>query len=355
VALRPAQAQTAGMIAAAPLPEAVPATAASWPRRYGFVLGIFAAVALAAIQPHLGAPSGPLHTGAWNWAIASALFLISGLVIRTAELPRALADWRLHLFTQGFSLGVLPALFWVAAALLGAAGLDRALCLGLVFLGILSTTTTSGVVLTRTAGGDEAGALFNATLGSVLGVVVSPALLLFCTGKAGSLPFLPMVGKLVAQVLIPLGVGQALQAAAPGAVARLRPQLGRASLWLLLVLIWAVMCMGFDKGFGASAGQLAVVGFATVLLHAAALGLAFAASGWGAWRFTRPGRTAALIGSTQKSAAMGMPLLLIAFAHDPSLGLIALPLIIYHPLQMVSASLLAPRLERWNRAGGLGS
>ncbi|MEO6095569.1 MAG: bile acid:sodium symporter [Fibrobacteria bacterium] len=341
------------MTPAAALPEGPPASAASWLRRYGFLFGIFAAVALAAIAPRLGAPSGPLHTGAWNWAIASALFLISGLVIRTSEIPRAVADWRLHLFTQGFNLGALPALFWVTSVLLAAAGLDRALCLGLVFLGILSTTTTSGVVLTRSAGGDEAGALFNATLGSVLGVVVSPALLLLCTGKAGSLPFLPMVGKLVAQVLIPLGIGQALQAAAPAAVDRVRPLLGRASLWLLLVLIWAVMCTGFDKGFAASAGQLAAVGLVTALLHAAALGLAYAASGWGGWRFTRRRRTAALIGGTQKSAALGMPLLLIAFAHDPSLGLIALPLIIYHPLQMVAASLMAPGLERWNRAGGL--
>jgi sodium/bile acid cotransporter 7 len=322
----------------------------SWLRRYGFLLGIFAAVSLAAIQPSLGAPSGPLRTGVWNWSIASALFLISGLVIRTAEVPRALKDWRLHLFTQGFNLGVLPALFWVAAALLAVAGLDRALCLGLVFLGALSTTTTTAVVLTRTAGGDEAGALFNASLGSILGVAVSPALLLLGTGKAGSLPFLPMVGKLVAQVLIPLALGQALQAAAPGAVARLRPHLARTSLWLLLVLIWTVMCTGFDKGFGASPGQLAAAALVTALLHAAALGLAYAASGWDAWGFTRGRRTAALICSTQKSAAMGMPLLLIAFAHDPSLGLIALPLIIYHPLQMVAASLMVPGLKRWNRS-----
>jgi solute carrier family 10 (sodium/bile acid cotransporter), member 7 len=331
--------------------DALPAAPGNGLSRYGFLLGIIAVVALAALYPHLGAPGGPLRIGSWNWAIASALFLISGLVIRGSDVPRALADWRLHLFTQGFSLGVLPALFWLTAVLLAAAGLDRALCLGLIFLGALSTTTTSGVVLTRTAGGDEAGALFNATLGSVLGVGVSPALLLLCTGKAGSLPFLPMVGKLVAQVLIPLAAGQVLQWTFPGLVARWRPRLSRVSLWLLLVLVWTVMCMGFDKGFRASPGQLAAAALATFLLHACALGLAYSASGWGAWRFSRGRRTAALICSTQKSAALGMPLLLIAFAHDPALGLIALPLLIYHPLQMVAASLMAPALERWNRAG----
>ncbi|HKP94617.1 MAG TPA: bile acid:sodium symporter [Fibrobacteria bacterium] len=318
-------------------------------KRYGFLAALAGVMGFAAWMPALGAPDGPLRTGAWNGSIASVLFLVSGLVMRTREVRSSLGDWRLHLFTQGFSLAFLPCLFWGAALLMAALRMDRALCLGVFFLGALSTTTTTAAVLTRTAGGDEAGALFNAALGSFLGVAVSPCIILMGTGRSVSLPLLPVMGRLVLQVLVPILIGQAFQAVAPALTERLRPGLGKASLWLLLILVWVVMCTGFARGFDATPWHLALAVPVVALLHVLALAMAYYASGWKPWGFTRGRRTAALICGTQKSAAMGLPLLLIVFGKDRSLGLIVLPMLIYHPFQLVAASLLAPRLRRWNR------
>jgi sodium/bile acid cotransporter 7 len=45
---------------------------------------------------------------------------------------------------------------------------------------------------------------------------------------------------------------------------------------------------------------------------------------------------------------MGIPLLALCYAGDPGLGLITLPLLVYHPLQLVVAASLAPWWRRWS-------
>ena len=37
--------------------------------------------------------------------------------MRTRDVRASLADWRLHLFTQGYSLAFLPLLFWIASSI----------------------------------------------------------------------------------------------------------------------------------------------------------------------------------------------------------------------------------------------
>jgi sodium/bile acid cotransporter 7 len=316
--------------------------------RHWFIMALAAAALLAALRPDWGGPAGLLRADRWNPFIVAGLFLISGLTLRTADIPSALADWRLHVFTQGFNLVFLPALFWFAAAALSAAGLDRALCLGFIVLGALSTTTASGVVLTRASGGDEIGALFNAALGSFLGVLFSPFLILMMTGRAGSVPLLPVLQQLGLQVLAPLLIGQALQFLARRPVTRIRPYLGPAGQGLLVLLVWTVLCGAFARGNKAPAAELALAAALVGILHVTALAAAFWFSGWKPFGLTRPRRTAGIICGTQKSAALGVPLLYILFKGEPTLGIILLPLLIYHPLQIAVASFLAPRLVHWN-------
>lgn len=321
-------------------------------RKHWFLLALAAAAFLAAVRPEWGGPAGPLRADRWNPFIVAGLFLFSGLTLRTADIPAAVADWRLHAFTQGFSLLFLPALFWAVAAVLARLGLDPALAQGLIVLGALSTTTASGVVLTRAAGGDELGALFNAALGSFLGVFLSPFLILVMTGRAGAVPLAPVVKQLSLQVVAPLLAGQAAQLLARAKVAGLRPFLGPAGQGLLVLLVWTVLCGAFARGSKAPAADLVLAGILVGILHVTSLAAAFLTSGWRSLGLTRPRRTAGIICGTQKSAALGVPLLYILFTGDPRLGLVLLPLLIYHPLQIAAASFLAPRLARWNAGEG---
>mmetsp|Transcript_35483 Transcript_35483/g.66229 ORF Transcript_35483/g.66229 Transcript_35483/m.66229 type:complete len:190 (+) Transcript_35483:102-671(+) len=63
------------------------------------------------------------------------------------------------------------------------------------------------------------------------------------------------------------------------------------------------------------------------------------------FNFSLPQRIAGLFCSTHKTVAMGVPLINTLFEHSESLGLYTLPLLMYHPIQLLIGSLLVPSLQ----------
>ena len=55
-------------------------------------------------------------------------------------------------------------------------------------------------------------------------------------------------------------------------------------------------------------------------------------------------------GGHHKTVAMGLPLIKAIYEDDPRLGLYALPLLIWHPMQLIFGSALAPKLAAWSKA-----
>jgi sodium/bile acid cotransporter 7 len=65
--------------------------------------------------------------------------------------------------------------------------------------------------------------------------------------------------------------------------------------------------------------------------------------------FTPPDRVAAVFCGSKKSLASGVPMAQIIFAGNPGLGMILLPIMIYHPLQLIICGILA---GRWAKRKG---
>jgi sodium/bile acid cotransporter 7 len=62
----------------------------------------------------------------------------------------------------------------------------------------------------------------------------------------------------------------------------------------------------------------------------------------------RPDLIAARCCAPQKTLASGVPMAKIIFGAHPGLGLILLPVLLYHPLQLIVCGALA---SRWGREG----
>ena len=86
--------------------------------------------------------------------------------------------------------------------------------------------------------------------------------------------------------------------------------------------------------------MLALVG----ATHAAALATAWRVGG--ALRLRAADRVAFLMCSTQKTLALGLPLLLVVFQGRSDLAVLCTPLLLQHPLQLIVGSLLTSRLAR---------
>ena len=65
-----------------------------------------------------------------------------------------------------------------------------------------------------------------------------------------------------------------------------------------------------------------------------------------AFGFSREDEITAVFCGSQKSLANGAPIAKIIFGANPALGAILLPLMLYHPLQLVACSALARRYVR---------
>jgi sodium/bile acid cotransporter 7 len=310
-----------------------------------------ALAALAAwLAPGIARRGGTLRLELIQPWLVAGIFLISGLSLPTRALGLAAGRWRAHLLIQGVSLAFAP-LLAVALDRLGAFnGLDPGLRIGVIALACLPTTITSGVAFTRASGGDEALALFNATLGSLLGVVLSPALVLALAGLHADIDRRAVLLDLALQTALPMAVGQAARLLIARLCDAWRPRLAVASNLLLLTMLWYVFSTTVASG-ALSGHQVPVA----LLVVAPAYATLFAAilwsSGWAWSGLDRPGRIAAVITASQKSAALGVPLLTVLAAQRGDLGLLCLPIVLYHVLQLSVAGALASSWQRWAARG----
>jgi sodium/bile acid cotransporter 7 len=316
--------------------------------KHWFLLGIPLVVALGWLWPEGMRDAGVLHAGAWKDWLVVAVFLCSGLSLPGRALVTACARWRLHVLVQATSLLLVPLLMWLAVMPLRALGMAEDLILGLLFLACLPTTIASCVALTRAGGGDQAGALFNSAGGNLLGIVVTPLTCLLLTGLKPSIPVAAVVAQLGYLVLAPLVVGQVLRLLLPRFIEPYGPVFGKTTLALLLGILANVFANAFARGFPPIGAWSVVLLVATVVGgHLLLLALAWWLSALRLAALDPPGRVAALICSTQKTAALGVPMLAVMFQGDPRLALLTLPILCWHPLQLSVGAALAPRLNAW--------
>lgn len=315
-----------------------------------FLVGVIAAVVLAGVFPSFGSKGGPLRPELTvAWGATCSIFLLAGLNLPTSELARAAANVRLHALIQTCNLALVPILTILVCTGLTATGwLAPALRDGMLAMSVLPTTVNMCVALSRSSAGDEALAIFNAVLGNLLGVFLTPYLLLKVVGASGALSVLDTLQKLATKVLLPLIVGQVLrppllkQGVLSGGSKKL---LSRTSETCLLVIVYSTFCDTFLRGFGLPAatlgGLLALVG----ATHALSLATIWQVGGMA--RLAAAQRITLVLCASQKTLALGLPLLKIIFANRPDLGLVCTPLLIQHPLQLIVGSLLSPKFKEY--------
>ncbi len=317
-----------------------------WLRRNWFVVGLAAAVALAWLAPAAGAPGGALRTEITTKAAVALIFFFQGLTLAFEALRLGVARWRLHLLVQAWIFGLFPL---VGLALTAAAGdaVPRELRLGFLFLCVLPTTISTAIVFTTVAGGNTAAAIFNVTLANLAGIVLTPAWTRgFLHAAGGAAPPLgPVVRDIVLLLLVPLVAGEALRPWLGRWADARRRRLAAVNSGIVLFIVYAAFAGSVQAGvwrrFGASTTVLALAGVLVLFV-------AVNAAVWVSVRTAGLDRSDAVAGffcATQKTLAAGVPMAQLLFGAGPSLGLILLPVMLYHPVQLVVQGLIATRLE----------
>jgi sodium/bile acid cotransporter 7 len=308
-----------------------------------FLLGMVAVTLLAWLWPGPGAKGGVLHPELANKLGVALIFLLHGLLLSFAALRAGTLLWRLHLVVQLSTFLLCPLIGLLALALLGER-LDPSLRLGIFYLCALPSTVSSSVAMTAAARGNVPAAVFNATLSSVIGVFLTPLWVGVVMGASGaSLPLGRVILDLTLWLLLPLALGQVLRPALGAWAMRHKKRINVVDRVTILLLVYTSFCDSVQSGVWLGSGVaslLVTFAFSAVLLMTL-LSVMNRVARWVG--FTPEDRIAAVFCGSKKTLASGVPMARLMFAGQPGLSLILLPIMIYHPLQLVVCGWLAGR------------
>ena len=327
-----------------------PAATVPWWRSNGFLLGLVGAVVLAFLFPAPGARGGFLQPDLVNNGGIALILFLQGLSLALEKVKSGAGNWRLHALIQAYTFVIFPllGLGLNAALLAGWPAAPASVLQGFLFLCVLPSTISTSVVLTAVAGGNTAGALFNAALSNILGVVATPVLvqlLMQRTGQAG--PIGPLLLKITLLTLVPFAAGMLLRPRLAAWVDARKKWVARISNGVILFIVYAAFCDSVQEriwvthGVALTAQVLAVV----LMLFGVVSGLV--ALSCRLVGLNREDGIAAYFCSVKKTLAMGVPLAVLIFGERNDLPLILLPIMFYHPVQLLLNGLLA---NHWAKA-----
>jgi sodium/bile acid cotransporter 7 len=201
--------------------------------------------------------------------------------------------------------------------------------------------------MTVLARGNVPVAVFNATLSGLLGLVLTPIMISVVTA-AGSLQFslLDAIVNIALTLLAPFVLGQILRPLIKGFLAQHKPVLSWVDRGVILLIVFTSFATSTAAGVWS---RFSAFEFATTLaLVLLLLGVAFGFTILAARRLNLPreDEVAAVFCGSTKSLANGAPIAQILFAGSPVLGVILLPLMLYHQLQLICCALMAQRYAK---------
>lgn len=325
------------------------------------VLGI-----LIAIASQVQVPEGQQHIKeiVVTYLCVSIIFFITGCILDTKVLLENYSRWKLHLFVQvQCFLGCSAVVFGiVSAAATNHHFMDPGLLVGLIFFSCVATTISSNVVMTRQAHGNVAATVVQTTIGNLIGVFITPALVVMYMSVGWYTSVLPQssgnFGQIYQRVLEQLGLSIYVPLAA-GQIVRWYFQPACKKIFLdwklnklgsisLLLIIWQTYDTAFrSKVFDTVPGSnIIFVAFVGVALWLTFFAIALSTSLL--W-LPRKDVVSVCYCVPAKGPAMGIPLATTIFAGlDAELqSKIQVPIVIYQGIQIVFGSIMITVFRRW--------
>ncbi|HJV54040.1 MAG TPA: bile acid:sodium symporter family protein [Noviherbaspirillum sp.] len=308
-----------------------------------FTLALAATVAVASLFPCAGTVAAAFNT-ITTGAIALLFFLHGAKLSREAVIAGA-THWRLHLLVLASTFVMFP-LLGLLMKPLALRFITPELYLGLLFLCVLPSTVQSSIALTAMAKGNVPAAVCSASASNLLGIFITPLLVgLLFAGSGASHASLDSVLSIVLQLLLPFVAGQMARKRIGKWVDRHKSALRLVDQGSILLVVYTAFSAAVNQGLWRQLPPAALAGLVLVngVLLAAALMLSrFCSRRLG---FNRADEITIVFCGSKKSLASGVPMAKVLFAGH-AVGMIVLPLMLFHQIQLMVCSVLAQRYAR---------
>jgi solute carrier family 10 (sodium/bile acid cotransporter), member 7 len=335
-------------------------------KQHEFLLLIVAAISLAKVDPAFGERYlYPDITATWLAVIL--IFILAGLGLPTLDLLQsAFSNTFYNCLIQTYNFVFISALaFGVTHLLLRWHWLQNpALADGMLICACLPMAINAVLVISQACQGDEASSLFNVAFGNLMGVFISPFLILFYLGVQGTMHPLHMFGEISLRVLLPVAIGQVLQRFLLHQhkydICQWNSAFKRVQQYSLVFIVYTVFCRTFAESNAlagnpdaASSLLISSSDIMVITICEALITLVGMVIFWYILQWSFPNQPKLLafgiIGGTFKTIAVGVPLIHAMYAtSDPEhMGIYTIPLLIWHPTQLIIGSLMAPYVSSY--------
>jgi sodium/bile acid cotransporter 7 len=307
-----------------------------------YIVLIVTMVALASLLPARGIAAEGFGL-ATKIAIGLVFFLHGAKLSREAVI-KGVTHWRLHLLVLAATFILFPVLCLGLAALPGWIT-PAALAPGLIFLGCLPSTIQSSIGFTAIARGNVAATVASATASNLLGIALTPLLGALLMHTQGGGLSLHSIQSIVLQLLIPFVAGQVLRPWVGPWISARSKMISLVDRGSILLVVYSAFSEAVVGGIWHRVGPLDLVRLlvlCAVLLAMVLLATVVAARTLG---FNKADEITIVFCGSKKSLASGVPMAGVLFP-GATLGLILLPIMIFHQIQLMACAVIAGAYAR---------
>lgn len=308
-----------------------------------FTLALIAVVTLATVLPCTG-----VAATVFDWLTTAAialLFFLHGAKLSRSAMLAGLAHWRLHALVFACTFVLFPALGLLLRPLLQPLT-GAVLYQGVLYLCLLPATVQSAIAFTSLARGNVPAAICSATGSSLIGILVTPLLVLLFldAGSHGGIG-LAAIGHIVLELFLPFVAGQLARPWIGAWLERHHRVVHAVDQGSILLVVYTAFSTSVVGGLW----QLVPVRDLLALTVVCCLLLALVlTSVWQLacrFKFEIEDRITILFAGSKKSLATGVPMAQVLFG-GAVMGPMILPLMLFHQIQLMVCAVLARRFAQ---------
>jgi solute carrier family 10 (sodium/bile acid cotransporter), member 7 len=304
-----------------------------------FIVALLGAAILGFLVPARGVSATALDL--LKTAAITLLFFLQGVRLQRAAVIAGITQWRLQLLTLACTFLLFPLVGLALRALLPHA-LGDPLWLGVLFLCALPSTVQSSIAFTSVARGNVPAAVCAATVSNLLGIVLTPPLVaLLLHMQANSSP-LGQIRAITEQLLLPFVLGQVASRWLRPWALRHPAILAVTDRGSIVLVVYAAFSAAVIAGTWHHVRWSDVLTLLALSTGVLAFVLAATRAASRLAHFSTEDEIATVFCGSKKSLATGVPMANVLFS-SAIVGLIILPLMIFHQLQLIACAYLARR------------
>lgn len=311
-----------------------------------FVIAIVISIALAYFFPQLGASDSPVPMNLISSLGISFIFFFYGLSLSSQALRDGLKNWKLHVSVQASTFLLFPLLILPFFPLVKDTSYEI-LWLAFLFMAALPSTVSSSVVMVSMAKGNLPGAIFNASISGIIGIILTPLWLLpFIKQTDVAFDFSSIYLQLITEIVIPLALGLLLRKFLAAWALKHKRNLNKFDKFIILLIIYKSFVQSFEDRIFSSvslAEMLTMVALVIILFV-----VIYFTTGWigKLLKFNHADQITNQFCGTKKSLVHGTVFSEALFGQTNIVGIILLPLMFYHALQILIISVIATKKGR---------